>query len=65
MSTLLERGRIMGTREVAELFGVTPKTIRRWVSSGTLAAWETTGSRRYIFHWSDVTALLRRKEAKR
>ncbi|RKN37680.1 helix-turn-helix domain-containing protein [Micromonospora endolithica] len=33
----------MTTREVATLFGVHPKTVLRWVNSGTLVAGRTVG----------------------
>ena len=54
----------MNTQQVADMFGVKPRTVRQWVYLGQLAAWEYKGGSRLLFHSSDVTALLRRKEAK-
>ena len=41
--TARHRRRILTTREVAELFHVSPRTARRWASSGKLHAARTLG----------------------
>ena len=38
--------RLLTTAEVARHYGVTPKTIRRWVAEGKLAAARTLGGHR-------------------
>ena len=47
--------------EVADVFGVTPKTIHRWTRAGALASIKVGGSVRYVAN--DVRSLIRSKLA--
>src|SRR5215207_5905206 len=44
---------------VAELFAVSPRTVRRWANSGALPSFRTVGGRRR-FRWAELTAWLGR-----
>jgi excisionase family DNA binding protein len=47
---------LMPAKEVAEIFGVTPHTVLRWVKEGRLRSVETLDGRRFLP--SDVADLL-------
>jgi excisionase family DNA binding protein len=44
---------VLTPAQVAELFAVTPRTIRRWSDAGMLPAFRTVGGQRR-FRWGDV-----------
>ncbi len=48
---------VMGTREAAEILGVSVRTVQLWVENGSLEAWKTPGKHRRILRDS-VEALL-------
>ena len=52
------------TAEVAALFRVDPKTVRRWASIGKLAPVPSPGGRLLRFRESDVRALLASDDAR-
>src|SRR5437016_4234952 len=48
-----EDGRVLRPAEVADLFAVATRTVRRWADAGTLPSFRTVGGqRRYL--WGDV-----------
>lgn len=51
-------GAILTGREVAELFGVTPYTVKEWRKSGRLRGCKPAGTRRWRFRARDVEAFL-------
>ena len=52
-----DEDRLINPREVRRMFGVTPRTVTRWASTGKLNAIKTPGGHRR-FRESDVRALL-------
>ena len=52
----------MGTREAAEVIGVSVRTVQLWVENGSLEAWKTPGKHRRILRAS-VEALLAQRNA--
>lgn len=52
------RGRLMRTREVAELFDVDPKTVLNWRRGGKVTGLRTPGGHEYRFWEDEVDALL-------
>lgn len=53
---------VMGTREAAEILGVSVRTVQLWVENGSLEAWKTPGKHRRILRDS-VDALLAERSA--
>jgi excisionase family DNA binding protein len=53
---------ILSPAQIAELFAVTPRTVRRWADAGALPVFRTVGGNRR-FRWADVTAWLERGDA--
>ena len=49
--------RLMGPAEVAERFGVDPKTVTRWAKAGKIASVRTPGGHRR-YRETDILALL-------
>src|SRR5262249_53129916 len=47
--------RVLMPREVADLFGVAPRTARRWAEVGVLPSFRTPGGNRR-FRWGDLRA---------
>lgn len=54
-----ESDRLLKPGEVAMIFRVDPKTVRRWADSGRLASLRTPGGH-HRFRQSEIRALLRR-----
>ena len=52
--------RVLTPGEVAELFGVDPKTVTRWALQGRITSFTTPGGHRR-FHWSDIEPFLAKK----
>lgn len=50
-------GDLLSVRQVAELFGLTEKTIRRWISKGVLPA-TRPGGKNLLIKRSDIVALV-------
>jgi excisionase family DNA binding protein len=48
-----EDGDVLGPGQVAELFDVTPHTVRRWADSGMLPSFRTVGGQRR-FRWRQI-----------
>jgi excisionase family DNA binding protein len=48
---------VLSPAEVAELFGVEPKTVTRWAEAGRLPFFRTPGGHRR-YRWSDVEPFL-------
>jgi excisionase family DNA binding protein len=48
---------LLSVRQVAELFGLTDKTIRRWISKGVLPA-TRPGGKNLLIKRSDIVALV-------
>jgi excisionase family DNA binding protein len=50
---------ILTPAQIAELFAVTSRTVRRWTDVGALPSFRTVGGQRR-FRWAEVTAWLER-----
>jgi excisionase family DNA binding protein len=48
-----EDAEILSPAQVAELFAVTPRTVRRWADAGTMPSFRTVGGQRR-FRWGEV-----------
>lgn len=57
-----EQSDVIGTREAAEMLGVSVRTVQLWVENGSLRAWKTPGKHRRIFR-SSVEALISKRDA--
>lgn len=57
MAETEHKDRMLPCREVAEMFGVDPKTITRWAKAGKLKATRTLGGHRR-YRESEVNRLL-------
>ncbi|MBT8091721.1 MAG: excisionase family DNA-binding protein [Gammaproteobacteria bacterium] len=57
-----EQSDVIGTREAAEILGVSVRTVQLWVENGSLEAWKTPGKHRRIFR-SSVEALLAKRDS--
>lgn len=54
---------MLSTREVAEILGVSPETVRSYVMNGYLNCRQMPGKRgRRLFHKEDVEAFIKRLE---
>lgn len=45
-------GEILAPREVAQMFSVTPKTVRKWADNGDIAYIKTPGGHRRYPRWA-------------
>lgn len=61
--TEAEDEQLLTTREVSEMFGVSARTVNRWVKSGLLPSIVTAAGHR--FHPSDVARLAAASAARR
>ena len=58
MNRIPEAETLLTPREVADLFGVDPKTVTRWAKAGKLTSIRTLGGHRR-YRQSEVQALLK------
>ena len=52
---------LLTAAEVAALFRVDPKTVKRWVVAGKLPGWKTPGGRQYRFLRADIDRARKRR----
>lgn len=56
----MESQEVIGTRQAAEMLGVSVRTVQLWVEKGVLQAWKTVGGHRRILRSSVEAALVSR-----
>lgn len=58
------RDKLLRPSEVAEIFGVDPKTVQRWAKEGKISSVKTPGGHRRFF-WSHIRQIIKENSSEK